>query len=170
MLKIINRLFPFFKDNYERIHVRKYSRITGVSPPTASKILKKLNKEGILNREEERNIIYYYANKDSKVFIDLLRIYWRLEFKKKGLIKYLEEELINPLVILFGSFSKAEINKDSDIDLAIFTSSNKKLNFETFEKKLGRNFQVFTFNSRSDVKNKELLNNLLNGYIISGSW
>jgi Mn-dependent DtxR family transcriptional regulator len=111
MLKIFNDLSPFFKDNYERIHIREYARIRKISPPTASKRLNQLNKQGLLNKEEERNIIFYYANKDSKEFIDLSRIYWRQQLTKKGLIKHLTKELINPLIILFGSFSKVEIKK-----------------------------------------------------------
>ncbi len=168
MLKILNDLKPFFKDNYERIHVREYARTMKISPPTSSKRLSNLNKQGLLNKEEERNIIYYYANKDSKDFIDLSRIYWRQQLN--NLINYLTKELINPLIILFGSFSKAEVKKDSDIDLAIFTNSNKKLNLNDFEKMTGRSIQLFTFKSRRDVNNKELLNNLLNGYIITGNW
>ncbi|MBD3312218.1 hypothetical protein GF352_02060 [archaeon] len=170
MLRIFNDLSPFFNDNYQRIHVREYARVMEISPPTASKRLSHLNKQGLLNKEEERNIIYYHANKESKDFIDLSRIYWRQQLKKAELIKYLNKELINPLVILFGSFSKAEVKHDSDIDLAVFTHSSKKLNLTDFEKRLGRSIQLFTFKSRDDVNNKELLNNLLNGYIITGNW
>lgn len=170
MLEIINNLIPFFEDNYERIHVREYARRVGVSPPTASQRLKNFSTKGLLNVEEGRNIIYYYANRECSLFIDLLRMYWRTEFKKMGLIEYLEEELINPLVILFGSFSKAEISEDSDIDIVIFTPTSKELDFGRFEKRLHRKIQPFIFKSRSEVKNKELLNNFLNGYILTGSW
>jgi len=46
MLNIINSLMPFFEDCYRRINVREYSRLRKSSPPTASKILFELNKEG----------------------------------------------------------------------------------------------------------------------------
>ena len=81
MLQIINILKPFFEDCYRRINVREYGRIIKVSPPTASKILKNFEKEKILKKEREDPYLYYYANKDSDLFIDLSRIYWKSKLK-----------------------------------------------------------------------------------------
>ena len=64
MLEIFDNLKPFLEDNYRRFNVREYARIRGISAPTASVLLSRLNKEGLLNREEERNYIYYFANKE----------------------------------------------------------------------------------------------------------
>ena len=159
---------PFFRDNYRRINVREYARIRKISPPSASELLNRLKKEDLLVREKERNYIYYSADKESKMFIELSRVYWGMQLK--GLIEHIEKQLINPLIILFGSFSKAEVKHDSDIDLAIFSVSNKKISLGRFEKLLKRKLQLFMFKSRKEIKNKELFNNILNGYIISGSW
>ena len=109
-------------------------------------------------------------NTHNKIFIELSRIYWLIVFKKIGFIDYLERELITPLTILFGSFSKAEIEDNSDIDLAIFTISNKNIDVKKFENKIKRKIQLFIFKNKKEVKNKELLNNILNGFIMSGSW
>ena len=48
MLNIINNLKPFIEDSYRRINVREYSRLMKISPPTASKTLFELSKEGLL--------------------------------------------------------------------------------------------------------------------------
>ena len=48
MLDIINNLTLFFEDNYAKINVRRYSRIMKISPPTASKLLKKYEEENLL--------------------------------------------------------------------------------------------------------------------------
>lgn len=165
MLNIINNLKPFFEDCYRRINVREYSRLMKISPPTASKILSEFNKKALLSKEEHRNYIYYYANKNSKDFIDLSRIYWRLKFS--DLIGYLKKELLSPTIILFGSLGKAETKHDSDVDLCIITHK-KEINISKFEKKLKRNIQLFFFNSIKEIKNKELANNILNGYILEG--
>ena len=53
MLKIINNLKPFFEDCYRRINIREYSRLMKISPPTASKLLYKFNKEGLLLIEKD---------------------------------------------------------------------------------------------------------------------
>ncbi len=165
MLKNINKLTPFFEDCYRRINVREYAKIVEVSPPTSSKILNHCFNEGLLLKDGYRNYILFYANKESKDFIDLSRMYWR--HKLGEIISFLERELVNPTIILFGSLSKAEAKDDSDIDLAIF-SHKRELNAEVFENKIKRKIQLFWFESTKAVKNKDLLNNIINGYVLTG--
>jgi predicted nucleotidyltransferase len=165
MLNIINNLKPFFEDCYRRINIREYSRLMKISPPTASKILFELNKEELLLIEKDRNYIFYYANKNNKIFIDLSRIYWK--FKLNELTKFFSYNLTNPTIILFGSLSKAETKRDSDIDICIF-GHKKELNFKNFEDKLKRKIQLFFYESIECIKNKELANNIINGYLLEG--
>jgi predicted nucleotidyltransferase len=165
MLKIINDLAPFFEDCYRRINVREYAKIIKISPPTASQLLSSYHKENLLSKEIYKNYILFYANKQSKQFIDLSRIYWNQKLLE--LIHHLQKNLTNPTIILFGSLSKAETKSDSDIDLAIF-AHKKQLNLNSFEKKLKRKIQSFFFKSIKDIKNKELKNNILNGYLLRG--
>ena len=165
MLNIINSLKPFFEDCYRRINVREYSRLRKISPPTASKILFELNKEGLLLIEKDRNYIFYYANKNNKIFVDLSRIYWNLRLD--NLVDFLNKSLTNPTIILFGSLSKAETKSDSDIDICIMGHKNE-LNIKNFEDNLKRKMQLFFFSSIEDIKNKELANNIINGYILKG--
>lgn len=169
MLKIFNSLKPFFDDNYRRINVREYAKIQGISPPSASKLLDGFYKEGLLNKEVERRYIYYYANRDDSSFTNLSRVYWCFILKKIGLINYFEQELINPVIILFGSFANAEVSSKSDIDIALFTISKKELDIGRYNDAL-KEVHLFMFKSREDVKNKNLLNNILNGFKISGRW
>ncbi len=170
MLRKINSLNLFFKDNYRRINIREYGRLQNISPPTASKFLASFQKSGLLKKEEHKQYLYYYANKENSLFIELSRIYWKSVLEKIGIIDFLEKELLTPIIILFGSISKAEARPESDIDLAIFTTSDKNIKLNKFEKKLNKNIQLFIFKTRKDVKNPELLNNILNGYKIKGAW
>ncbi len=165
MLEIINNLKPFFEDCYRRISVREYSKLAGVSPPTASKILSNLNKEELLSMEKYRNYIFYYANKNNKIFTELSRIYWKIKLEK--LIDFLNKNLANPMIILFGSLSKAEAKSDSDIDICII-GYKKGFNLNNFEKNLKRKIQLFFFNSIKEIKSEELLNNIINGYLLKG--
>src|SRR3989338_495141 len=107
MLKIINDLRPFFEDNYRRINVREYARLLKISPPTASNLLHGYYEEGILKKEEEKQYIYYFANKENGLFIDLSRTYWKIQLEKAGMMNFFEKELMSPIIILFGSLSKA---------------------------------------------------------------
>src|SRR3989344_2949318 len=112
--------------------------------------------------EEDKKYHLYFTKKENHIFIKLQQIYYQEELKP--LCEQINKELVNPTIILFGSFAKAEINENSDIDLAIFTISNKKIELQKFERKLNRKIQVFLFKDRNTLKeNEELLNNILNG-------
>lgn len=167
MLNIINQLKPFFEDNYKRIHVREYAKLIEVAPPTSSKYLESLKENNLLKKETDKQYHYYFANKNSKTFIDLQRIYYRIKLSK--LIDYIKYETINPIIILFGSLAKAEVSKKSDIDLAVFTVSKKEMDFDNFESELNRDIQVFAFKSINEV-NSDLKNSILNGYKLEGNW
>ena len=171
MLDIFNKLEPFIKDNYARINVREYAKKINVSPPSSSKILKNFEKEGLLKSEKDKLSINFYANKKNSLFINLQRAFYMQYFRKIGLIGYIEDKLLNPVIIMFGSFANAEIGPNSDVDIAIFCSSKKELEMKEFEKKLDREIQIFMFKNKDEaMKNEELFNNILNGFIISGKW
>jgi len=165
MLKIFNELKPFIEDCYSEIGVREYSRIMKITAPTASKLLKNFESEGLLKKKEERGYLLFRTNRESDVMKDLSRSYWKQRFK--SLIDYLNSELHESNIILFGSMAKLEANKDSDIDLAILTNISKGINLDKYEKMLSRKIQLFIFKSLNDVP-KELKINIINGYLIQG--
>ncbi|HUT80846.1 MAG TPA: nucleotidyltransferase domain-containing protein [Candidatus Bathyarchaeia archaeon] len=170
MLKLFNDLHPFFEDNYRRINVREYARILNISPPTSSKMLKSYHIQGLLLLEEDKNYLNFVANNENELFIYLSRIYWFQKFSAVGLLDYLREILLSPLVILFGSFTKAEVRKESDVDLAIFSPLPDEVLLNDFERKLQREIQLFKYETREKVPSQELLNNILNGFILMGGW
>jgi len=165
MLKITNNLTPFFEDCYRRISVREYAKIMNISPPTASKVLKNYLKEGLFKKEEQYDRIFFSANRSNSLFKDLSRMYWKEQLK--DIITKIETESISPTIILFGSLSKAENKNDSDIDIAII-GVNKKIDISKEEKKLKREIQLFDYINFKAIKNKELANNIINGYILKG--
>ena len=92
---------------------------------------------------------------------------------ESGLIEYLVEAFNQPeAIVLFGSFSKAEDNKNSDVDILIISSKKQEPNVEKFEKKLNHKIQLF-IHSKKELeklknKNKELFNNWINGIVVYG--
>jgi predicted nucleotidyltransferase len=165
MLKIINDLQPFIKDCYRRIHVREFAKLCKISPPTASKVLRGYEKEGLLSSEEDKGYILYFANKQNKDFIDLSRMYWRHVLQE--FCQHVETTQHSPTIILFGSLAKAETTLDSDVDIVII-SSGKVSNYAHIEQKIQRNIQLFHFKNRKNIKNKELGDNIVNGYVLRG--
>src|SRR3989344_9555458 len=88
MLEIINNLEPFFENCYREISVREYSRLAKITPPTASKLLKKFASQGLLKKREERGFILFQANRENQILRSLSKIYW--EEKLKSLTSYLQ--------------------------------------------------------------------------------
>lgn len=170
MLEILNSMKPFFVDCYRRISVREYARLQKISPPTASKKLEEMYKKGLLKKQKEKVYLYYFANKDSELFIDISRIYWKIVLTDSGFLEFLEKEFLNPLVVLFGSSAKAEVKPDSDIDVGVFLVSKKELKLDEFEKKMKRKIQLFMFKNIEEIKSEELRNNILNGFKLKGDW
>ena len=165
MLDILSDLSPFFEDCYRRIGVREYAGIAGLSPPTSSKKLSSYKALGLLKQENYRNYMLFFANKESQDFIDLSRMYWRTRLMQVAV--KIEGALPSPAIVLFGSLSKAEAKKDSDIDLAVF-SSGKLPDLKPMERPLKRGIQAFLFKSLAEIKNKELASNIANGYVLRG--
>ena len=165
MLKLFNDLRPFIEDCYREIGIREYSRIIKITPPTASRILKNFESEKILKKRWDRRYLLFRANRQSEILKELSRLYWRQALNE--LFNFINLKFYNPTIVLFGSLSKLEAKKDSDIDLAILTNLKKKINLEKYEKLFQRSIQLFTFKSLNKL-NKELRINILNGYLIQG--
>ena len=107
----------------------------------------------------------FKANRESPVLRDLSRIYWRIKLEK--LVNYLVLEMHPKTIILFGSLAKLESKADSDIDICIISKIKKKLNLLKFENINNRKIQLFDYLSIEKI-NKELKNNILNGYVLYG--
>ena len=72
-------------------------------------------------------------------------------------------------VIIFGSFSKGDWYKNSDIDLFIF-GDEKDLNLKKYELKLGRDIQTFICKDKKELKkfNNRLIRNIVRGDFVKG--
>jgi predicted nucleotidyltransferase len=168
MLSLINNLQllgPFIEDCYSELGVREYSKLVKLSPPTSSKILKEFEKQNILKMRTDRKYLFFRANQESNLLRDLSIIYWKNKFKE--IISYLNEALFSDTIILFGSLSKLEAKKDSDIDLVVLSKLKKDLDLKKFKNKYKRDIQLFIFGSLDEI-NKELKKNILKGIFLMG--
>jgi len=170
-----NILNFFIKEPEKQFHIRQISKLLGKSPTTISKYLKELKEKNILKSEKKLNHLLFKANVENKKFKQLKLNYNLNLLYGSGLIDYLVKELNYPeAIILFGSFAKAENSSVSDIDLLIISPSKKDIKLTNFEKRVGHKIQIF-IHSKKDIekikeKNKELLNNWINGITLYGFW
>jgi predicted nucleotidyltransferase len=152
MLEIFNNLAPFFNDVTKEVSVREYAKIVKISPPTASTILKLLEKEGLLIKRQVGIYHFYKANINYQ-FKQLAKAYWqKLLFDNT-------EELYSEIdcndIILFGSIAKTENNANSDIDIYVNTSEKDIKSLAALEKKLQRKAELH-FKNRSPHLNKNI--------------
>ena len=156
-------------------HIRELARLTKKSPTTISKYLKMQEKTGILKSHRKFGHLLFKANTESSSFRDLKRFYNIKKLRDSGLIDFLVRHFNNPeAIVLFGSYCKGEDIPESDIDMLIITQLKKEVSLERFEKILNRRIHLL-LHSNNDiktmkVKNKELLNNMLNGVVLYGFW
>ncbi len=70
---------------------------------------------------------------------------------------------------MFGSCAYGMDTETSDYDLLIISEKTKEFpNIRKFEKNIKKKIQIFVVKNIKDLKNKHLVNNILNGIIIQG--
>ena len=169
MLKNINTLKLFFEYPTKEYNVREVARLVKISPPTSSKILTELTKRGLLKMKKNRMMKLYKSNLESDMYRDA-KIYYNIRMiKESGLLNYLNSYYLKPTIILFGSASKGIDTETSDFDILVVSEKNElPPNLKQFEKKVKRKIQILTARKLKAIKNKHLLNNILNGIVIQG--
>jgi predicted nucleotidyltransferase len=157
----------FFINPNSKNRVRELERILELPLPSVIRYCKELNDEGFLNNLKIGNVNFYIANKTNQNYILEKKLFNIKQVNDSGLIDYLKYELSNPIIILFGSYSKGEDIENSDIDIYIQTISKKELKLEKFETFFKRNIQIIKFKNLKEIPNKNLANNIINGIILN---
>lgn len=169
MFKELNNLRMFFEDPVREFHVRETAKILKITPATASKRLKEFKNKGILKYRKERMLDFYKANLEDERYRDL-KIYYNIrKLKESGLINHINKFYLKPAVILFGSAAHGLDTEGSDFDLMIIAERKEELpELGKFKKKINREVQLFVNRNLKELKNKHLINNILNGIVIQG--
>ena len=162
----------FLDDPLNGFRLREISRILKLGLPSVSRYVRDLEKAKLIIKKEAYGNKLWFGNRESKLF----KIYKKFEtvksIEESGLIEYLDEKLNFPVVVLYGSHALGEDRKESDIDLFITASSKKELEIKQFEDILKKKLHLFTHNEdevkKIKINNKELINNVLNGIVLSG--
>ena len=169
MFKELNALKIFLESPTRDFNVREVARILKITPATASTQLNSFAKKGFLKQRKERNFIFYKANLESEIYLDLKIFYNIRKIRESGLIEELNKFYIKPLIVLFGSASHGLDVEGSDIDLLIISEKKSDFNqIKKYKKKLNRELQLFVVKKIKDLKNEHLINNVLNGIVLQG--
>lgn len=148
--------------------LREISRNVSLAPTSVKRYLNELEREKLVIKEKHRIHKYpiYFANRDNEYFKSLKRMDMLIRIEESGLLNYLNNKCLPEVIILFGSASRGEDIKDSDIDLFLLCKE-EKLDIRRYEKALNRKISLF-FSGNFNSLSKELKNNILNGTILAG--
>ena len=148
--------------------LREISRMIPLAPKSVKLHLEELEKENLIIQKEHRIHKYpiYYANRENEYFKLLKKLNTILSIHESGLLAYLQERGMPEIIILFGSASKGEDLKGSDIDIYV-QCEEKKMDVTKYEQVLNRKVNLF-FNKDFDTLSEELKRNIINGDKLSG--
>jgi|SRR3989338_935140 len=152
----------------EQLSQRDIAKALNVSPTAVANAVKNLTAKNLLKVEKTKTINFVSFNRDNPKAIDLKRIENLKMIYLSELADFLEEKLAGGTIILFGSYSRGEDTKTSDIDIAVIGRNNKQLNLEPYEKILNREININFYDSWKSI-HRHLKNNVLNGIILQGS-
>lgn len=152
------------------LNAHTISRLLEVSQPAVSKALPLLEKKGFLliQKNEQSKQLSIEINREYPSIIGLKRADNLKQIYESGFAQFIFENLPGATVIIFGSYALGEDTINSDIDLAVIGSKEKRIALDKFEETLGRKIIINYYKSFKDI-NKHLLNNILNGILIKGA-
>ncbi len=159
----------FFKEPLHPFHLRELCRALKWSPTKVRSKISSLKKKVLITETKEKNLSIFRANiggdeyKKFKIVHNILKAF--------DIAKIIERNLEDfEAIILFGSARKGEDMENSDFDICIVGAKEREIDFKETEKELGRKISLLFIDSFEKLRknNRELLNNLINGFVIKG--
>ena len=166
-------LRAFFDDPEPRegFTIRYISKSIGLASTSVRLHLEELSKEGpegypLVTRSKGISYPTYRANRNSELFRFYKRMDILFRMEESGLLDRLWEEISPKAIILFGSASRGEDVKGSDIDIFIL-AKERKIELGKYESLLKRDISLHFAAQLSELP-KEFRNNVINGIILRG--
>ncbi len=151
----------------EKFSQRELAKYLKVSPTAVGNSLIRLRNEQYVNSEKVKTVNLISFNRDNRRAIQFKKVDNLKNLYLSGLVDFLEEQLAGSTIILFGSYSRGEDIKNSDIDLAVIGRKSKGLDLTEYERVLFRKIHVNFYDSWRNI-HKHLKNNILNGIVLAG--
>lgn len=150
-------------------NARGLARCLKVSQPAIMKALPALEKENFVRLQKDKDSGRWAIelNRDNERVMQLKRAENLKMIYESGLADFLEETFPGTVIILFGSYSRGDDTIDSDIDIAIITAKEKKIDLTEFGKLLERDVFLHFYPNLKEI-HTNLRESILNGIILSG--
>ena len=162
----------FFNESLRHWHFEDLVQESGLSRERVNCFLKTLLKEKLISRVKPRGKMpYSVANREFPRFREQKRLCGLQKLVEAGLFEYISSLPEVKTAIIFGSFSRGDWNKSSDVDIFIYGNS-KNFAKKTFENKLKREIQLFSFEDPHEIQKEldpALIPNIIKGFNVKGS-
>jgi len=141
-----------------------------VSRPRLNEWLKKFIKEGIVKKvKPRRKMPHYVPINKSKTFQHKKRLFALKKMTESGLLSHLASLKKAKVVVVFGSFSRADWYDTSDVDIFIY-GNDSDFQQGKYELKLKRDIQVHNAKDKEELKRmSRMLPYIVSGDFIMGS-
>lgn len=170
----LNILKLLIENKEKKYSIRKISKIRKINYKSAYNAIQRLKEESIINLEKIGNTSLCSFNNSFNESVFLVEYQRKKDILKNITLKILYKRISeiknsNYILLIFGSYSKRNFTKTSDIDLCLITENKKtKDNFKQTISIFNKEIHLLTFTSEEfqsmiDItKNnvgKEILNN-----------
>ena len=154
-----------------KLNQRQIANLLGVSQPAVMKAIPKLEQEGFIRIEQDKESKRWSIELDrtNHSLMQLKRAENLRQIYASGFADFLEAEYAGASIILFGSYSRGEDIINSDIDIAVIGRKEKVMDVSKYEKILERQINLNIYESFESI-HKNLKENLCNGIMISGGF
>jgi len=159
----------FFENPTKEWHFEEIIKTTKIARSKVNKWLNKFIKERLIKKIKEKGKMpYYISDYNSQSYKNKKKLFALNKLYNSGLLNHLTS-LNAETIILFGSFSRSDWYKNSDIDIFIY-GNHKGLKTAKYEIKLHRSIQLFICNDKKDLKKLgvPLIRNIIKGNILKG--
>ena len=165
-----DQVLELFFNSPKYWHFDEILKKSGVSRPRLAEWLKKLTKDGIIKKVKPRGKMPYYVPiTKSKTFQHKKRLFALKRMTESGLLNHLASLKKAKVVIVFGSFSRADWYDSSDIDIFIY-GDDSDFRQGKYELKLKRDIQVHNAKDNEGLKRiKKMLPYIISGDFVKGS-
>lgn len=161
----------FFDYPTKEWHFEEILKHAKIARSKADHWLKKFIKEGIIKKVKEKGKMpYYIAEHQLSSYRNRKKLFAYQKLYTSGFLNHLGSLEKAKTVIFFGSFSRSDWYKESDIDVFIYGDC-EGLRILPYELRLHRDIEIFVCNTSQELHKfgASFLRNIIKGTLIKGT-
>lgn len=160
----------FFENPTRQWHFEEILREAKITRSKADRWLKQFLRNELIKKVKQKGKMpYYLGNSEFPAYRNKKRIFALNKLYESGLLNRLYSLKKAKTVIIFGSYSRSDWYKDSDIDIFIYGNA-EGFKVADYEFKLRRDIQLFVCKNHDELSKygSGLIKNIIKGNLIKG--